>query len=342
LWTWAVPGPGAKACDISQSAEHKIGVVQYGPDGNCTTVAAIDTDSGKAIWTTQIPGGTTTPAISRSDDLVAGSAGDVLTVWNAADGKKLWDVDLSKANPSCRLFKAALRTTSAAILANCGKGTTVLMKDAHTGADRWQAAVPTDAPNARRTLVSAGSPTIVHVEATQQGAAPVDVYFAFSDTGQLQSTINGIGAFGKLEPLVGPSGLQHQVAHVSGNILVEPTAAKDPTSGNAPAAGLVAFDLTTGKQVWQAPAMTGDPVAVVALDQDKTLVFDGGVTETGPGARLLAYSTANGAEATSPIKDALGQDWAGPAVAYLVGDRLVVVPAWPRKGAAVVAFEVKQ
>jgi outer membrane protein assembly factor BamB len=216
------------------------------------------------------------------------------------------------------------------------------MKDAHNGTDRWQAPLPADAPNAHRTIVSAGSPTIVHVEATPQGAAPIDDYFAFSDTGQLQATVNGIGAFGRLEPLVGPSGLQHQVAHVSGNILVEPTAAKDPSSGNPPAAGLVAFDLATGKQLWQAPALTGNPVAVVALDQDKTIVFDGGVTETGPGARLLAYSTANGAPATSPIKDALGQDWAGPATAYLVGDRLVVVPAWPRKGAAVVAFEVKQ
>lgn len=337
LWLYTVPDAGAAICDVSASPQGKIGVVRYGPQGNCTTVAAVDAESGHVLWTAPIPGGTTNPTVSVGDDMVAGSAGNIVTVWNIGDGKKLWDVDLGKANPPCRLLQSAVQATSAALLADCGKGPAVLMKDAHTGADHWQAPLPPDPdPNTHHAIVQAVAPTIVHIET--DGAAAADHYYVLNDKGQPQATIDGTGAFGKLEPRFGPKA--HQLSHLTGNTWIEPTAPKDPATGNAPAAGLVAFDVTTGKQLWQAPAMSGAPVTVVALNDDRVLVFDGG-TADGPGARLVDFATAGGAAADSPIKDPLGPDWAGAAAGYLVGDRFVLVPATPRKGSAVVAFALK-
>ncbi|GAA1982524.1 PQQ-binding-like beta-propeller repeat protein [Catenulispora subtropica] len=343
LWTFA-PNQGETLCEMSRVARSKVGVLRYGQNGNCTSVAAIDTGSGKPLWTATIPGGgPDNSSISLTDGLVSGTGGNLLTVWNAADGKKLWDADLAKANPTCRLIQAAVRGTSAAVLADCGKGATVLMKDGHTGADQWQTPLPpAPAPDAHYTLVQAASPAVVHIEATQQGSTPADQYVALSDKGQIQSTFNGTGPFGQLEPRLGPEGKQAQVAHMQGNILVEPTTATDPATGKPSASGLVAIDTATGKQLWQSPAMNGSPVAIVALDPDTTVVLDGGNTKAGPGARLLAFSTMSGTAKTSPIPDPLGPDWAGTSAAYLVGDRLVVVPAQPTKGASMVAFEVKQ
>ncbi|NUR63804.1 MAG: PQQ-binding-like beta-propeller repeat protein [Catenulispora sp.] len=339
LWLYTVPDAGSAICDASASPQGKIGVIRYGVKDNCTTVAAIDAENGHVLWTAPIPGGTGNPTITVGDDMVAGSAGNVVTVWNIGDGKKLWDDDLGKANPPCRLIQSAVQATSAALLADCGKGPTVLMKDAHTGADHWQTPLPPDgAPNAHHAFLQAAAPTIVHIDATPDGAPAIDHYYFVDDKGQLQATIEGTGPFGKLEPRVGPKA--HQLSHLTGNTWIEPTAAKDPATGNAPAAGLVAFDVTTGKQLWQAPPLAGAPAAVVALNDDRTLVLDGG-TADGPGARLLDFTTANGAAADPPIKDPLGPDWAGAAAGYLVGDRFVLVPATPRKGAAVVAFALK-
>jgi outer membrane protein assembly factor BamB len=339
LWLYTAPDQGSPICDMSQNVQGKIGVFRYGPTGGCVTAAAIDTETGRVLWTAPIPGDATIPSISLGDDTVAGSRGNMFTVWNAADGKKLWDIDLGKANPPCRLFQGAVQAGSAALLADCGKGPTVLMKDARTGADRWQAPLPPDGgPDAHFGLLQAVAPSVVHVEAAPAGAPRLDRYYFVSDKGQLQSTIEGTGPFGTLEPHVGYKA--HQIAHVTGNIWVTPTAAKDPATGNASPAGLVAFDVTTGKQLWQAPAMAGAPVGLVALNDDRTLVFDGG-TADGTGARLLDFATATGAAADAPIKDALGPDWSGPAAGYVVGDRFVMVPATPRKGSAVIAFPLK-
>ncbi|GAA2040928.1 hypothetical protein GCM10009839_49010 [Catenulispora yoronensis] len=341
LWTYSVPDQGSKICDMSRQANQKIGVVRYGPSGGCTTIAAIDTGTGKALWTTQIPGGTKNPALSATDGAVAATAGTMLTVWNAADGKKLWDLDLSVSTPVCRMIQAEVQDTIAALLADCGKGPEVLMKAVTTGADLWQAPIPPDnVPVAQYTLVRATAPTIVHVEATPDGAAPVDHYYTINDRGLIQSTIEGIGPFGTLDPRVGPAHQTHQAAYVAGTTLILPTAAKN-AAGAAPAAGLVAFDYVSGKQLWQTDPMDGAPVAIVSMDETQTVVYDSGNSKTGPGAHLVALKTVGGATAAAPLKDAIGHDVSGPVTAYLAGDRLVVVPATPQKGAAILAYGVQ-
>lgn len=340
LWIYTTPDPNSPICDVSSSVQGKIAVVRTGPKDNCTTATAIDAESGHVLWTAPIPGGTTTPSAVIGDDTVVASAGNMITVWNAGDGKKLWDLDLGKANPPCRVIQTGVQAASVAVLADCGKGMTVLMKDAHNGADRWQTLLPPDsAPNSHHALLQAAGLTMVHVQATPSGAPPVDAYYPLNDQGQLQPVIFGLGDFGQLEPRVGPKA--HELAHLAGNILIEPVAVKNPAVGDPPPAGLVAFDVTSGKVLWKSPALTGAPATIVAANNDRVLVLDPGKANTAPGAQLLQFSTADGTPGASPIKDPLGPDWAGASAAYLVGDRLVLVPALPRKDAAVMAFALK-
>ncbi|MEY9890013.1 hypothetical protein ABIA31_003671 [Catenulispora sp. MAP5-51] len=69
-------------------------------------------------------------------------------------------------------------------------------------------------------------------------------------------------------------------------------------------------------------------------------VFDGG--SAGTPARLLAFATKGGAPTASGIAGTLGTDWSGPAAAaYVAGDRLIVLPAAPEKGADVLAFALQ-
>jgi outer membrane protein assembly factor BamB len=339
LWTFGVPGQGASICGMSQLAIRKIGIVQYGGAGNCDTVAAIDTDSGKSIWTQTIgtapgaPAGAT-PTMSMGGDVVAGQAGTSVTVWGAADGKQLWTVDLAKSNPPCQLTQLGVKGAYVTLVEDCGSGPVVVMKDSHTGNDLWHAPLPPDGLNgAQITLVQAAFPTIVHV-LSQGGAQPFDKYYTFDAKGKAQPPIAGNGDFGTLNLNVGPQGQQHPLPHIQDTTFVAPTADKDSSSS------LVAFDLTSGTKLWQAPATTTGPVTVAAVDANKVTVFDGGAP--GAPARLLAFATKGGTPTASGVGDELGSDWSGPAAAaYVAGDRLIVLPAAPEKGADVLAFTLQ-
>lgn len=337
-WTYTVPDQGSVICAMSQFAIRKIGVVQYGPKDNCNNLAAIDTDSGKAVWSLPVPGGSGA-SVSSGGDVVEASAGTTVTLWNAADGKKLWDADLGKANPPCKLNQSNVKGAVVILIADCGKGATVLAKDAHNGKDLWQAPLPPDGLNgAQITIVSAAYPTIVHVEAPA-GAQPFDRYYTFESTkGTAMPPLDGVGAFGKLDLTVGSDSRQ-QIPHMQGNTLIAATAAKDPATGGPPQAGVVAVDLNSAKVLWQAPATFGNPVAITSLDAGRVTVFDGGDASHPP--RLLAFATPNGSPLISGIDTTLGPDWTGPATAYLTGNRLILLPGAPEKGLSLMAFGFK-
>jgi outer membrane protein assembly factor BamB len=338
LWTFPVPGQGSSICAMSQLAIRKIGLVQYGPNGNCDTVAAINTDTGAPVWTAPIaaapgaPAGTA-PQMSFGGDVVTGQVGTSVTVWNAADGHQLWTSDLSKAKPACRLEQLGVKGAYVTLVEDCGAGPVVSMKDSHTGTVLWTTPLPPDGlhgAGVQITLVQAAFPTIVHV--ASQGGQPFDRYYSFDPKGKAQAPINGTGDFGTLDLDVGAQGLLHPLPHIQDNTFVAPTADKDPS------ASLVAFDLTSGNKLWQSPNTPSGPVTVAAVDATKVTVFDGGSAASG-GARLLAFATNSGGPLASGISGGLGTDWTGPAAAaYIAGNRLIVLPAAPEKGADVLAF----
>lgn len=338
LWSFPAPGQGSTICAMSQLAIRKIGLVQSGPAGSCDTVTAVSTDTGKQVWTAAVsaaPGAApgTAPLMSFGGDVAAGQAGTSVTVWNAADGRQLWTADLSKANPACKLDQLGVKGAYVALVEDCGAGPVIAVKDSHSGHDLWTTPLPPDGLNgAQVTLVQAAFPTIVHV--ASQGAQPVDRYYTFDTKGKAQATIAGTGDFGTLDLDAGPQGQQHPLPHVQDTTFVAPTADKDANTS------LAAFDLGTGNKLWQAPATTAGPVTIAALDANKVTVFDGG--SAGTPARLLAFATKGGAPTASGIAGTLGTDWSGPAAAaYVAGDRLIVLPAAPEKGADVLAFALQ-
>lgn len=335
LWTFPAPGQGSTICGMSQLAIRKLGLVQSGPSGSCDTVTAVNTDSGKQVWTAAVaapPGSApgTVPLTSFGGDVAAGQAGTSVTVWSAADGHQLWSADLAKANPACRLEQLGVKGAYVTLVEDCGAGPVVAARDSHSGKELWHTPLPPDGLNgAQVTLVQAAFPTIVHV--ASQGAQPLDKYYSFDTKGKAQATISGTGDFGALDLNTGPQGQQHPLPHVQDTTLVAPTADKDTN------AGLVAFDLGSGNKLWQIPAVKSGPVTIAGLDANKVTIFDGGTTDSP--ARLLAYATKGGAPVASGISGTLGTDWSGPAAAaYVAGDRLIVLPASPEKGADVLAF----
>ncbi|WP_083795724.1 outer membrane protein assembly factor BamB family protein [Catenulispora acidiphila] len=335
---WAAPapgGPGASICAMSQVAAGKIGLVQSGPSGNCTTITAIDTDTGRQVWSTQLSaapgaGAGTQPLMSFGGEVVAGQVGTSVTAWNAADGKQLWTEDLAKAKPACLLYQLGAKSSEVAVVENCGAGMAVAAKDPHSGRTLWTTPLPREGlDGAQITLVQPADPTIVHV-ASQGG----ERYYSFDANGKLLSAVPGTGDFGAIDLNTGPQGQQHPVAHVQDRTLVAPTADKDTHTS------LVAVDLTSDSGLWRAPATPAGPVTIAALTADKVTVFESGTADTP--AHLVAFATKDGTATSSGLTDPLSKDWSGPtAAAYVAGNRLIVLPAAPEKGADVVAFALR-
>ncbi|MEY9891414.1 outer membrane protein assembly factor BamB [Catenulispora sp. MAP12-49] len=333
VWTLPVPGQGAAICQMSQVTVQGIGMVQYGAVGNCNTVAAINTANGKTVWTQTLgatPGSApgTMPMMAMGADMVAGQIGTTVTAWNAADGKQLWTSDLAKAaNPPCKPDQLAAKSTFVALIEDCGAGPVAVRKDAHTGADLWRTPLPPEGLNgAQITLVEAALPTIVHVE-----SPTLDNYYTFDAQGKAKATIPGSGDFGKLNLNVGPQTDQQQLPHVQDTTFIAPTADKDATTA------LAAFDLSSGKKLWQSPPAPTGPVIIAAQDPQKVTVFEAGAPGSSP--RLTAFAMSDGGNLAAGINGTIATDWSGPAAAaYVTGDRLIVLPAAPEKGADVVAF----
>lgn len=332
LWTYPAPGQGASICQMSQLTIQGIGVVQYGAAGNCNTIAAIDTYSGKQVWTQTLaaaPGSApgTIPMMAMGGDVVAGQTGTSVTAWGAGDGKQFWTSDLAKAKPACKADQLAVKAAYVALIEDCGAGPVTVRKDATTGADLWHTPVPPDGlAGAQITLVEAALPTIVHVE-----SQTIDRYYTFDAQGKAKATIAGTGDFGKLDLNVGPQGQRQPLPYVVGSTLVAPTADKDATTA------LVAIDLSSGNKLWQIPPAAAGPVTVAALDSDKVTVFAAG--PAGASSRLTTFTTNNGAMVATGPAGTLTGDWGGPVLAaYTAGDRLIVLPAAPEKGADILAF----
>lgn len=338
LWAFTPPGPGASICAMSQSAAPKTGMVEYGPNGNCTTLAAVNTDDGKPLWTTPlaVPPGSpagSVPAMSFGGDMVVGQVGTSLTAWNAADGKPLWTIDSAKLKPVCQLGQFVADGASLALIEDCGAGPVVTMKDSHTGKDLWQTPLPPDGlKGGQITLVQAVNPTVVHV--ASKGAQPVDRYYTFDPQGKLQAPIQGSGDYGQLDLTVGPQGQSRQQAHIQDTKFVAPTVEGDATTS------LVAFDLVSGGKLWQAPATASGPLTVLATDQNAVTLFERGTP--GSPARLMTFEPSGDKQPTFfSRKRKLDTDWTGVAAAvYLSGDRLIVLPTAPVKGSDVLAFTV--
>lgn len=330
-WTYPVP-QGASICEMSQLTIQGIGVVQYGAAGNCNTIAAVDTYSGKTVWTQTLavaPGSApgTIPMMAMGGDVVAGQTGTSVTVWGAGDGKQFWTSDLAKSKPACKPDQLAVKAAYIALVEDCGAGPVAVRKDATTGADLWRTPLPPDGlAGAQITLVEAALPTIVHVE-----SQTIDRYYTFDAQGKAKATVPGTGDFGKLNLNVGPQGRQQPLPEVVGSTLLAPTADKDATTA------LVAIDLSSGRNLWQIPPAATGPVVVAGMDSDKVTVFEAGAAGSAP--RLITFAVKDGATVASGPAGTLTADVGGPAAAaYVAGDRLIVLPAAPEKGADVLAF----
>ncbi len=307
LWTVAPPSAGAVPCAMSPTVSSTgIGAVlfQAGPGAKqaCNEIVAVDTTTGKQAWTAQLTTASqltaSSVAVDGSQLVAVGSTGAI--GFNVTTGKQSW----TYGGPGKYCTLTGNATGSVLLLqSNCADSNPkqqVLSLNADTGKLAWWRGLPVDA--ASYTVLSANPAVVsVHMATSSQ-----DTVLSFSATGDSQATIPVAQTGGQLDDVDG-SFAPVPALFFQGNTMIaelSPTtggAATTPSAGASGAAtavtgsGLVsAFDLVSGKPLWQNAPIEKGQTSLVGLDGATAVV----ATEEriGQPARLSHFDLGTGKE----------------------------------------------
>ncbi|QMU71899.1 PQQ-binding-like beta-propeller repeat protein [Streptacidiphilus sp. P02-A3a] len=300
LWTVAPPVTGAVPCAMSSTVDASgVGAVLFqakpGTGQACTLLVAVDTGTGKAKWTVTLPGGsTTTPtSVMVSDTQLVGVTGGAATGYDVATGKQSW----SYAGPGKYCALIGNGTAGTLLLQSTCADTNpkqqVLSLSSATGKLSWWRGLPETA--ASYTVLSA-TPAVVSVHMTN---STQDTLMSFSTQGDSQATIPVAQVGGLLDSLHGSFDPDPALFFTGSTLLAELNPTTTGAGGGATSAvsssGVVtAFDLVSGKQLWQtAPSEKGQS-ALVGVDGSGAVV----ATEEriGQPARLSHFDLVTGKE----------------------------------------------
>lgn len=278
LWTVAPPVTGAVPCAMSSTVgTGGVGAVLFqakpGTGQACTLLVAVDTATGKAKWTATLPGGSNTAqtSVMVSDTQVVGVTGGAATGYDVATGKQSWSY--SGPGKYCALIGNGTAGTLLlqSTCADTNPKQQVISLNSATGKLSWWRGLPQNA--ASYTVLSA-TPAVVAVHMANSAQ---DTLVSFSAQGDSQATIPVAQVGGLLDSLHGSFDPDPALFFTGSTLLAELEPTTTGASGGATPAvsssGVVtAFDLVSGKQLWQtAPSEKGQS-ALVGVDGSGAVV----------------------------------------------------------------------
>ncbi|MFB6532278.1 PQQ-binding-like beta-propeller repeat protein [Streptomyces sp. NPDC056399] len=346
-WEYAPPGQ-EHICAVSRQTAGSVVVIARGSvtDAGCSTVAALDLTTGRERWhTPRAPGGDLTETLT---DMVAVGGG--IAVLRDASGMGAHDtrpaVSRSKALRAFDLRTGTPRWTAAvpegcvpeqvaagerqvvAVLACARTELRLSAFDSADGRQRWTAPLggrTTPVPDGRVTLWSA-EPAVVQAGGTTEGQP--GAFLTFGAGGKATGRIGTTGGYGTVQ-----AHTPALVAVTGGRLYL----GAESREREAYRDRVVAFDLTSGSQVWlEDVAVAGGLRALNVTGGRVTVLADRGPRHDGLD-ELRVLDAATGDEKES-IETGLDVDRAqGELADLLVYEELVVAV---RQGSGVHPFSV--
>jgi PQQ-like domain len=268
LWSVAPPVSGAVPCAMSSTVgSGGVGAVLFqakpGSGQPCSLLVAVNTATGASSWKATLPGSPTgQSSVMVSDTLVVAVDGSAATGYNASTGKQSWRY----GGPGKYCVLAGNGTAGTLLLQSTCADTNpkqqVISLNADTGKLGWWRGLPSSA--ASYTVLSA-VPAVVGVHMTN----PVqDTLMSFTAQGDSQASIPVSQVGGLLDSLNGSFDADPALFFQGDTMLAElsPTTTPGATTAATSSGVITAFDLASGKQLWQtAPAQKGQS-ALVGVD----------------------------------------------------------------------------
>jgi outer membrane protein assembly factor BamB len=300
-WTFPVPGQQV-LCGMSRHLAGGVGLVAYALESQtCDQVAAIDTTTGRQLWTRKLTGSGLPSSVTADVFDVAGQTALLRTATgidgvDVRTGVKRWSQRAGMIGfYQCWFNRVTGGTDQVLTEVECPLHPPSLrMLDAATGRQRWDFPVPSQAQSVNVTLLSA-SPAVVHVQ--ESGLRGTESVLSLDDAGRTRATIPMTGGADQYETTdYGFRAVPVRRLIVGGGVLV---AVDRPSAGTYQ---LVGFDLADGHRAWSY-GLGSDSVQAIQLD----------------GARLLALTDSSSQPQlrTLTIADGKAQGGAEP---LLLGD----------------------
>lgn len=289
---WAIPAPSGSECTAARDSYHDMTAIQYG--AKCDKVMAINLAEGKMLWSTDLPGGDISPDFGYAQMAVSGDAvgitwGEGSVGYQLSAQKTLWQSGDGDNGDNCKDDGYAGGAQFVAVL-NCGYDTSYkvqLVDPAKSGAPKWTWAAP---DGLRVTAVVSTDPVVVLLGT--QDTIFTDV--ASIVDGRLQSRVS----LGTKKYRIDEDGIEAQSVH---DVLVDKdtvylTLAGDTGGAGKVLSGIVAFNLSDGKQKWVAKPTDNYDITGIGFQDGKVLGYEEPSYDK-PG-KLVTLDPASGAMTT--------------------------------------------
>ncbi|MCX5210146.1 PQQ-binding-like beta-propeller repeat protein [Kitasatospora sp. NBC_00240] len=289
--TWSVepPAAGAVPCGLSPSVNAAgLGAAlfrpQADPNSPCTLVVAVDTRTGKTVWTKTLSDAKEKYAarIGVTEDKVIAVGDDKAVAWQSADGADIWQY--TGQGKFCTLA-GGVGAKTVVLHSSCADSTPVDQAVSLNTADGkvgWWRGLN----NQPRTVsVLSAEPAVV---ATTGAATTDDRIFAWGPAGDPATEIPVVANDTRIDVVHG------SFSATPGMYFQDRTMAVTLTPVAGGPVTVAAYDLSTGKQLWKAPTAEKGKVRAVGLDNGALLLAAD--ERLGQPARLSRFALADGTE----------------------------------------------
>ncbi|MGI5491487.1 PQQ-binding-like beta-propeller repeat protein [Microtetraspora malaysiensis] len=325
---WGVPTPGEELCGATPELTKGKGAVAYGASGLCDHLTGLDAATGKLTWKIKIPAEKSKQANVRVVPQIMNAGGmAVLYVdrglygHRLSDGKGVWAL---KSDSTCSIKDANANGNKVAVLITCytanGSSTSVAALDPATGKVVWKHEV---GDVGLMGSVLSAEPTIIQREEgggrvftvlDDKGGNPVEI-----KTGNVDML-----AMNTVPYIQGPFEQRRYAVH--GNRLYLATFAENVPGKMRSQDKALAFDLTTGKQVWQSSGTHDTKLTYVRADDQGLLALEAG-DRRDLAPRLVRLDAATGAAtAVAELPQKYGTD--GEDARAFERDGKVIIMPW--------------
>ncbi|MEN3540299.1 PQQ-binding-like beta-propeller repeat protein [Microbispora sp. ZYX-F-249] len=326
---WGTPSPGDQLCGATPDLAEGKGAVAYGSDQLCDHLAGIDTATGKITWKVRIPAEKSrlanlliVPQIMSAGDVAVVYADRVLSGYRLSDGGKQWTYQLPEG---CHVKDVNAAATRVALLLDCafrGSGGVVQALDPKTGKAGWQHKI--GELRLMSTMLSADPPIVSREDGDRNTFTVLD-----DRGGEVSEFTTGKVDMLAMNTVPFVNGMFEQRRYaVHGDRLYLMTFPENVKGAGRSSDMALAFDLKTGKQVWQSSGTKPTMLTLVRADDHGLLALEVGDRRDLP-PRLVRLDAATGKAAeVAELPQEYGTDGEDARVFERSG-AVVIVPWTP-------------
>ncbi|GLX04622.1 PQQ-binding-like beta-propeller repeat protein [Microbispora sp. NBRC 16548] len=291
---WGTPSPGDQLCGATADLANGKGAVAYGSDQLCDHLAGVDAATGKITWKIKIPAeksrlanSLTVPRIMDAGDVAVVYAHDVLSGYRLSDGRKQWTAQFPQG---CHIKDMNTAATRVALLLDCsfeGSGNFVQVLDPKSGKAVWRYKM---GDLSLMSLVLSADPLVVRQEEGDKST-----FLVLDDRGgKLSEFTTGKVDMLAMNTVAFVDGMFEQRRYaVHGDRLYLTTFPENVPNKARSSDKALAFDLKTGKKVWESSGTQPTMLNLVRADDHGLLALEVGDWRDLP-PRLVRLDAATG------------------------------------------------